>query len=528
LLLLVAIPRLAFAEPKVALAPLDDDDGKIAEIVGDVVSERAKLTKPGRVQGAMRSMGVGVLSAKSIKKLRAKLDVDVVIYGSVEKDGGTKRLSLTFAGASKSKLELQVKNVKQLRKELAGKIGKRIDKAMEGGGDDEDEDEEAAQREEANKREAERKKQEDEARREEVQRAERKRREDEERKREEDDRRRKKRAGDDDDDERSAGRKKRGGNDDDERSARKKSGDDDDDRRKNRDGGDRRRKRVADEDDDGGSARKRLGDEDDEEDEADEEEPRRKKRRAKRHVLTQNALWLDGGGAFARRTLTWGSTGMMRPPRVGTASAAGRLEGEVYPAAFSTLKGPAAGFGISGVMGYTFGLGIEVPNTTITAPIKNAHYAIGARYRFVFGQHSVSAGVSFWRRYFLADRSQLMNADQLDMPDVDYKAIAPGVAARIAVTPKIAAFGSLDLPLMLNSGPIQEPASYGSAKILAFDLRGGAQIIVAKHAALQIAAEFMQVGLSFTGQPGSKASTRMVQSATDRSLGISATIGITY
>ena len=57
MLLLVAIPRLAFAEPKVALAPLDDDDGKIAEIVGDVVSERAKLTKPGRVQGAMRSMG---------------------------------------------------------------------------------------------------------------------------------------------------------------------------------------------------------------------------------------------------------------------------------------------------------------------------------------------------------------------------------------------------------------------------------------------------------------------------------------
>jgi hypothetical protein len=593
LLLLVAIPRLAFAEPKVAVAPLDDDDGKIAEIVSDVVGERAKVTKPGRVEGAMRSMGVSVLSTKSLKKLRAKLDVDVVIFGSVEKDGGAKRLSLTFAGSSKTKpkLELDIKTPKQLRKDLAGKVGKRIAAAMEGDGGDEDDEEEAAQREEERKRDEDRKrederkrKEEEERKREEELRAERKRRDDEERKREDDERRRKNRRDDDDersddddgrkrrrdDDDERADRKKRGDDDDrkkrgdvddrkrrgddDERSAdRKKRGDDndrkrrgdDDDRKRRGDDDDRKRrgddddgdskrrknddddgKRVADEDDDGGSARKRLDDDEDEDE--DGERPRRKKRRGRRHVLTQTALWLDGGAAVARRTLTYASTGMMRPPPVGVAAASGRLEGEVYPAAFSTLQGPAAGLGINAVMGYTVGLGIAVPNTTVTAPVKNAQFAIGARYRFVFGAHSVAAGVSYWRRYFLADRSGLMNPDQLDMPDVDYKAIAPGVAARIGVTPKIAAFGTLDIPLMLNSGPIQEPKSYGSAKILAFDFRGGAQIMVANHAALQISAEFMQVGLAFTGQAGSKASARMVQSATDRSIGLSATVGITY
>jgi hypothetical protein len=535
LLLLVAIPRLAFAEPKVAVAPLDDDDGKVADIVGDVVAERAKLVKPGRVESAMRSMGVGVLSAKTLKKLRAKLDVDVVIYGSVEKENGTKRVSLTFAGSNKSKprLEVEAKNEKQLRKELAGKLAKRIATAMEGDEGSDEEDEEAAEREEAAQREAERKRQEDERRRaeerrkkeeeearerEEAKRAERKRLEEDERKREAAERKRKPRGDEDEDeDDRSAQRKKRGDD-------RKQREDEDED-------GDRKKKRVADsgedeDEDEENRTRKRLGDED-EADEDDEDRPR-KKRRQKRHALTQHALWLDGGAAFARRTLTYESTGMMRPPPVGVAVPSGRLEGELYPAAFSTLKGAVAGIGVSAVLGYTVGVGIDVPGTNVTSSVKNAHMAIGARYRFVFGAHSIAPGVSYWRRYFLADRSGLMNPDQLDMPDVDYKAIAPGVIAHIGVTPKVAAFGSLDVPLMLNSGPIQEPASYGSAKILAFDFRGGARITVAKHAALQVAAEFLQVGLAFTGQPGSKASARMVQSATDRSVGISATIGITY
>ncbi|HEY5946321.1 MAG TPA: hypothetical protein VIV40_12550, partial [Kofleriaceae bacterium] len=151
LLLLVAIPRLAFTEPKVALAPLDDDDGKIAEIVGDAISEHAKLTKPARVEGAMKSLGVSVLSNKSLKKLRTKLDVDVVVYGSVEKDGDTKRLSLTFGGNAKPKpkLDLEIKSTKQLRKELAGKLAKRINSAMEGSdsGDDEEEDDARAKKE---------------------------------------------------------------------------------------------------------------------------------------------------------------------------------------------------------------------------------------------------------------------------------------------------------------------------------------------------------------------------------------------
>jgi hypothetical protein len=528
LLLLVAIPRLALAEPKVAVAPLDSDAGnKLAETVGEAVSEHAKLTKPARVEGAMRSMGVSALTGKSIKKLRKKLDVDVVIYGSVEKDGKTQRISLTFAGSSKNKptLELEVKTPAQLRKDLSGKLAKRIDAAMDGaGGDDEEEDDEEDTREAERKaREEERKKKEEEEERKREEEKRRKKEEEDERKREEEAKRKNR-----DEDERRAKR-----DEDEEDNRRKRRGDDEDDRRKRRgddeEDGDRKKKRVAEEDEDeedGGRARKRLGDEDEEDE--DEDGGRRKKRRAKRHVLTHAALWADGGASFARRTLRYDSTAMNRPPPVGTLAPAGRIEGEVYPAAFSSLKGAAAGFGLYGVFNYTFALSITIPGTNTNVPVKSGHYLVGARYRFVIGQHSLAAGVSYWRRHYMADRSGLMMQDQLDMPDVDYSAIAPGAAAHIAVTPKIAAFATVDVPLMLYSGPIQLPANYGAAKILAFDVRGGAQIMVAGNAALQIAAEFDQIALTFTGQPGSKSATRMVSKATDRSIGLAATVGVTF
>jgi hypothetical protein len=564
LLLLVAISRLALAEPKVAVAPLDDDDGKIADIVADAANARAKVLGRKRVESAMRSLGVSVLSSKTLKKLRKKLDADVVIYGSVEREGGDRRVSLTFAGKNKkkSKLEVDFKSTKQLRKELAAKLPRRIAEAMEGSGGDDDDDEEdeddlRAKREEQRRRDEEdrRKREEEDRRREDEAKRERQRREDEDRKREEerkrrdDDERRAKRDRDEgkrrDDDERKRRdddeRKRR--DDDDRRAKRDRDDDrkrrgDDDDRRARRDRDDDDRKRRRDDDDDDRRARRDRRDDADEDadrrarrDRDDEDEDgrdRKRKRREQRHVLAQAALWLDAGGAVARRTLTYEATGMNIPPPVGTAAAAGRIEGEVYPAAFSTLKGPAAGFGINAVYSRTFGLGIAVPGTTVTAPIKNGHYAIGARYRFVFGQHSLALGVSYWRRYYMADRSGLMNPEDLDMPDVDYSAIAPGGTLRIAATPKIAAFASLDLPLMLHSGPIQDPTSYGAAKILAFDLRGGAQIMVAEHAALQIGLEVDQVGLSFTGQPGSMAVRRAVKKATDRSVGLAATIGLTY
>jgi hypothetical protein len=498
LVLLVAIPALAVAKPKVAVAPLDGDpDGKVSEAVAEAAAEHAKVTGPERVERAMKNAAADKLDSKTVKRLRVKLEVDVVIYGRVERDGSRKRLELTLSGKSKQKprIELDFKSAKALRKELAAKLGRRIDEASEGEEDDDDsgpfkkrDDDERAKRDEDDRRkkddEDRRKKDEDERRR----------KDDEARRRKDDDDRRRKR----DEEERASKR------DDDRR--RKRRDEDDDDRRR----------RIADDED---------------EDEDDLPRTRKRKRRGDdrpRHAVTQAALWLDAGGAFARRTLTYVGTGAMQPPRVGTVAPAGRVEAELYPAAFSTLKGAAASLGIAGTFSRTFGLGIDVPGTTVTAPIKNGHYSVGARYRFTFGSSSLALGASYWRRHYIADRSGLMMPEQLDMPDVDYTAIAPAVVTRVALRPTLAAFASVEVPLMLDSGPIQANTSYGPSTIIAFDIRAGAQIALGSHYALQIAAELDQVGIQFTGRMGTQSALRGVTSATDRSIGLAATLGVMY
>ena len=98
------------------------------------------------------------------------------------------------------------------------------------------------------------------------------------------------------------------------------------------------------------------------------------------------------------------------------------------------MSKPESGIGLAATFGRTVGLSITVPGTTASAGIDEGHYSIGARYRFVFGQSSLAAGISYWRREFIADRGSLMG-QTLDMPDVDYRGIAPEVVAKFPATP---------------------------------------------------------------------------------------------
>jgi hypothetical protein len=407
-LVLIAWPALALAKPKVAVAPIDgDDDGKVAAAVAEAAKSDAKIVGPDKVSGAMESLGVTTTTTRGLKKLRIKLEADVIIHGTLERDGSKKHLVLTLSGrAHGPSLELDYKTQKTLKKELAAKLPKRIDEAM--GGDEEP---------------------------------------------------------DPDDDPKPVHK------DRDDPPAKKDR--DDPPARKDQDDSPPRRKVAETE-----HVRKRAHDESEE----DDDHPKRK-RRHRRNALSAAAIAFDAGGAFARRTLTYDG-GAMRPPNVGTADPGVRIAGEVYPFSMDGLDSPAAGLGLYGEYGRTFGLSIDVPGTSVSAPITDAHYSVGARYRFVFGQTTLAVGAAYWRRYYTADRSGLTLATQLDMPDVSYTAVAPGVLARIALSPTIGGFASLDLPLVLDAGPIVSSTNYGSASVLGFDFAAGVQFAVAPHYAV--------------------------------------------
>lgn len=521
MLVLVAFPAAVFAKPKVAVAALEgDSDGKVTEVVAEAAADHAKVTGPAQVTRAMEALSISdTRSPRAMKKLRARLEVDAVIRGKVERDGNKKRLELTIAGRGKKPatfdLPFKTATAKSFRKELREELAKRIAAATEGDARDEDTDDDDQPRKKLTDDDQPKKKltDEDEPKKKHSD-------EDEPKKKHTDDDQPKKKLTDEDEP-----KKKRS----DDEQPKKKVADDERPRRKQTDD-DRPKKRVA--DDDSTRTRKRSDDDD------DDRRPRKKKRRhgdsgdeVERHPVTQAALWVDAGGGGARRTLTYDTTGVGNgtpPPSVGTASISGEIEGEVYPGSFESLDGAGAGFGLAGSFGKTFGLSIAVPGTTNSTPIKAGHYSIGARYRFVFGASSFAVGVSYWRQYYIADRSSLAMPGDLDMPDVEYSAVAPGAVAKLAATPTVGVFLALDVPLMMSTGAITTSASYGQASTLAFAFNGGVDVALATNYGLRFGAVFDQVGFSFTATPGTKAAARGVSGATDRITGVTATFALIY
>jgi hypothetical protein len=267
-------------------------------------------------------------------------------------------------------------------------------------------------------------------------------------------------------------------------------------------------------------------------DDDDEDKPRKKKKHRRadddeeetpRHVVTQAAIRLNAGAGFARRGLSYEGTGMALPPSVGTASPSGRIDGEIYPGATSSLKGAAAGIGFYGEYEMAIGVSIAVPRSGgKSAAISQSHYQVGVRYRIPFGGSTFAFGVGYAARKYTADRSGLPMGVTLDMPDVSYRGIAPNVVGRFAATPTVGIFVGASMLFLMDAGPIATNDNFGYAKTLAFEGSGGAEIALAKGYGLRLAAELSQVGLSF------KTTVRGVSTATDRTIGAVATFEILY
>lgn len=237
------------------------------------------------------------------------------------------------------------------------------------------------------------------------------------------------------------------------------------------------------------------------------------------------AARVDAGAAFGARYLTYkvASDSTMRPPKVFTPAPSGRIEGEIYPLALMNRKSPLAGLGLFGEYDKTIGLSIDVPNTMgKSTPINQAHYAIGARYRLAFGSAALSAGVAYARRHYIADRSTLEQPTQLDAPDVNYAAIAPGLGVRAQVKPTLALFTELEALLVLSAGGIATGDYYGSGTVFGLGGNLGVDVALGKRVGLRLAGEYNQMNLTFKG--GGMAGARKVSGATDREFGAVATL----
>jgi hypothetical protein len=510
-LVCVAVPTHAVARPKprIAVAPLTGDPGdQVAEAVVDALAGKDfVVVGPKEVGHEMKKLGLSdELDARDTRKLTTRLDVVALVGGKVIKAGKKRSLHLEVhrRGKPGSGFTIEFKSTASdsFRRGVHEEVVKKLDGVAEDSADDDQPKKLAARSADDDDRKRKPADDDDTARRPRKSLAD-----------DDDTARRPRKPPDDDDD--TARRPRKPPDDDDDTAKRtKKPPDDDDDTAK-------RPKRVASTDDDEPAVRKRKG-----------------RKPAGEDAASQVFARVSAGGLVAQRRLTWdvrtGLTQAQIPPRVITTAAAARVDGELYPFGLANPKSTLAGLGIAAAYDKTFGLSIKIPNQTVQAPIDQAHYAVGARYRFGVGEASaIALGVDYVRRHYIADRSGLMAAI-LDAPDVDYTAIVPGIAARVPVSPAITMFGELDGMLLLETGAIQKTASYGPATVYGLDVVGGVDIALARQIGLRIALEYSQINFSFNGKGtmtsnrDNDATTQDVMGATDRSIGVAATLGLMY
>jgi hypothetical protein len=146
---------------------------------------------------------------------------------------------------------------------------------------------------------------------------------------------------------------------------------------------------------------------------------------------------------------------------------------------------------------------------------------------------TLTAGLDYARRHYIAERGSLQGF-VLDAPDVNYTAITPGVAMQVPITPTITMLGGIDAMLLLDAGAIQSNASYGPAGAYGLEAFAGANLAIAKQIGVRVALEYSQIHLSFRGggtmsnNRDNDPSTQDVNAATDRALGVVATVALAY
>jgi hypothetical protein len=507
----------AFAGPKLALPAIEgDDSGAVREAVTEALDGKelsiVGTKETNRVVDKLK-IELGDVTDKQAKKLQAELEADAVVLGTLGKDGGTKilRFKLYVNGKKAKGFSIQFSNPKskKFKETLHNTMVEKLSVAGvdESKAKDKDKDTDKPKAKKKDKA---------------------------------------KENGNGDGDGEVA-------EDDKPKKKKKKktiaeNGDGEDEPKKKK----KRAKKPepkADGEPDEGDPKPEKGDKEtasldgDEGGEGDDEGSITVRVRPK-HTANTNAVRVDVGVSASARSLTFTFTPELasdgnepKPFRPGPVPGA-RVSGEIYPLAFGDPKAFAAGLGVA----FHFDQVLSSKVQTTLEPdsvgrVKQQTYMVGARYRLALGKNptspTISVGAGYGRRTFVV-KSGLMDRNNLDLPDTDYKYIAPFLGTRIPFTANIALLVQGDAMLVQDAGPISRGDSYGRAKVFGFEAQGGLDIVLGNRFAVRLMFEMSQIGFAFTGG-GDKANNRDMDPTTvdiggalDRSLGGVGTLAFTY
>jgi hypothetical protein len=559
------VSQAASAKPsRVALTQIEGDaTGDVHDAVAEALEGKAlSLIASREVNRAVDKLGdLSDLTEKDFKKLASELDADAIVAGKLDKVGTARTLKFRLFVHKKMAKGFTV-SFKDARSEkfrtlLHDKILDKIGVGAAGGDDADDDARPAKKKKAADDDEDPLAKKDKKARKGKDAKAD---ADDEDArpakktrvaKADDDDARPAKKKADADDDARPA--KKKADADDDARPAKKKADADDDARpvKKKADadgdaraaGDDGARSGPSDDEPAPRKAKKRVAAADDDAEveatAAPIAEPARGANRA--------AIRLDVGGSVVQHSFKFNTRQLPGAPRDTALSPVPgvRLDGEVYPLAIGGSQGAAANLGVGFDYDKTLSLHVNVPRTgmpALSVGAKQSHYALGLRYRLVFGRTETSPtltlGVDYGKQLFSTDLSATGMDDtarttvKRNTPETEYTMIHPGAVFRLPVTRMVAfALGGRGL-IVTKAGPIQTASSYGRARVYGVEGLAALDIALGQHLGLRFSGEFSQIGFSFLGggaltDPDGNGQ-QDVGGLADRSIGGAATLTLLY
>jgi len=533
----------AAADLRVAMLDIEGSRSEgLTQDVSDLIRDIGhKLIKAKVYRDAAKRLRKKKLNAEHVRKVCEFLQIDAVVFGTINAERGKYVFSLMVREGRTGKL-VKTLTLKLKDAELSAAIKKKLrarlihvfdditpiagggtviaDEGDEGGGaEEEDEEEEEVRvsakerkrKEQAERKERERKERAERKERERAERAERKeraRKEREarkekaraERERKERERKEKANAGAKDDDEADEEEEEEEevaaadeGNEDGDKDA-DEDADEDEDEDEDEERGGKVAKATAD-DDDADSPRASADD--------DVE--------ISRDQLIRGAparAFLGFSGVLRRLTFTEaaGLADDQRPQGYDGGIVPGvYLTGELYPMAFarksrSALSDVGVGFVVDKVL--KINATVDNMGTLVERPISQMRWGVDLRYRLNFGDEPtsptlfLSAGYS--KMSFVIDRGDL-DRTVLELPDTDYTWLDPRIGMRLPIGQRFAIFGSVAGLVVLKAGEFTDGQNYGESTILGIDGDLIFEARVTEHVLVSLGAHATGLGFNFAG-----------------------------
>lgn len=285
--------------------------------------------------------------------------------------------------------------------------------------------------------------------------------------------------------------------------------------------------------------------------EEEEEEEKEEKAKASKSVKLTSAQQADldargravdvsAGLSFQSRSLTFAHDGDLvnTPQGYDGAMVPGLyVLGELYPMALVNPK--TTGFmrhiGLTLVLDKVLLIKSKPAGMDVDLPTSQTRFGFGLVYRWNLGSTPTSptlkVGARFNKLSFTIDESAAPTA-MVEIPDVSYTYIDPGVAFRYPITEKIAANAEAHYLIVSKAGQIQQTEQYGGSKISGFDFDLGGEYKLSSSLLVRAGLRYSRISMTFDG--GGTLTNRDadaeqdVQSAKDAYLGIYATAGYLF